>query len=225
MEKLYNFSQNDSVDVVPLLTTHPQRTLKESSYKMDFRGLIFLCISFQKVYSCPGLYDSLCKTYGEFLTQNQGKVAPGTDERLRILDEKYAGCGPQKIDIRELTIRRAQEYFASGQLSSAQLTACYLNRIRHLDPYLRAVIEVNPDAVVIATKIDAERRALKVRGELHGIPILIKDNMATADKMQTTAGAVVLEDVKPKEDSDVVKLIRESGGVIIGKTNPTEWAA
>jgi amidase len=91
-------------------------------------------------------------------------------------------------------------------------------------PKLNAVIELNPDALVIADQLDAERKAGHVRGPLHGIPVLLKDNIDTADKMQTTAGSLALVGQKPPRDADVAARLREAGAVILGKTNPTEWA-
>ena len=115
----------------------------------------------------------------------------------------------------------------SGQLTSVALTQAYLQRIAAIDragPRLSAVLELNPDALAIAAQLDAERKAGRVRGPLHGIPILIKDNLDTADRMQTTAGSLALIGQRPPRDAFVVARLREAGAVILGKTNPTEWA-
>jgi amidase len=127
----------------------------------------------------------------------------------------------------EATIDDLQRRMAAGELTARALTAAYLERIEEIDragPKLNSVIEVNPEALVIADKLDAERKAGRVRGLLHGIPILIKDNIATADHMQTTAGSLALVGHKPPRDAHVVTRLREAGAIILGKTNLSEWA-
>ena len=127
----------------------------------------------------------------------------------------------------EATIDDLQRRMAAGELTSRALTQAYLQRIAEIDnagPRLNSVIEVNADAVAIAEKLDAERRAGKPRGPLHGIPVLIKDNIATADAMETTAGSLALIGHKPPRDAHVVVRLREAGAVILGKTNLSEWA-
>jgi amidase len=115
----------------------------------------------------------------------------------------------------------------AGTLTAHGLTAAYLDRIAEIDkvgPRLNAIMELNPDALAIADRLDAERKAGKVRGPLHGIPVLIKDNIATADRMETTAGSLALLGGKPRSDAYVVTRLREAGAVILGKTNLSEWA-
>ena len=127
----------------------------------------------------------------------------------------------------EATIDDLQRRMAAGELTSRALTAAYLERIEAVDrgeTRLNSVIEVNPEALAIAEKLDAERKAGRVRGPLHGIPILIKDNIATADHMQTTAGSLALIGHKPPRDAHVVTRLREAGAVVLGKTNLSEWA-
>ena len=110
-------------------------------------------------------------------------------------------------------------------MSSREITKKYLERIREIDPQLNSVIETNPDALKIAEDLDKERKNGKIRGALHGIPILIKDNIDTADKMHTTAGSLALFDAPtPKQDAFIVQQLRKAGAVIIGKTNLSEWA-
>jgi amidase len=111
-----------------------------------------------------------------------------------------------------------------GKRSSREVTEAYLARIRAIDPILHAVIELNPDALAIADAMDAERKAGKVRGPLHGIPVLVKDNIDTADKMMTTAGSLALVGAKPSRDAGVVAKLRAAGAVLLGKTNLSEWA-
>jgi len=112
-----------------------------------------------------------------------------------------------------------------GQMTSEQITTWYLARIRTIDPQINSMIEINPDAIAIAREKDRERRNRIVKGPLHGIPVVIKDNIDTADKMKTTAGSLALADAPtPKQDAYIVKRLREAGAVIIGKTNLSEWA-
>src|SRR6266699_3001578 len=124
----------------------------------------------------------------------------------------------------EATIPELQALMNSGALTSVQLTTNYLNQIASLNPLLGAVIETNPDALAIAKKLDTERHSGHLRGPLHGIPVLVKDNLATADKMQTTAGSLALVGSTVPADSVVVDRLRAAGAVILGKANLSEWA-
>jgi amidase len=124
----------------------------------------------------------------------------------------------------DATILELQSWLASGVCTSSSLTDQYLKRIAKLNPLLHAVIETNPDALAIAAQMDAERRAGQLRGPLHGVPILVKDNLATADKMQTTAGSLALVDSVVPADSVVVQKLRDAGAIILGKANLSEWA-
>ncbi len=127
----------------------------------------------------------------------------------------------------EVTIQELQRKMQSGELTSRAITQLYLDRIQAVDqngPKLKSVIEVNPDALQIADALDQERKAGKVRGPLHGIPVMVKDNVDTADKMSTSAGALALANNKASKDAFIVKQLRNAGAVIIGKTNLSEWA-
>ncbi|MFL6188573.1 MAG: amidase [Actinomycetes bacterium] len=127
----------------------------------------------------------------------------------------------------EATIAELQGAMKAGRLSSRRLTQAYLRRIRRIDLsgiQLNSVIEVNPDALEIAARRDAERRRGHVRGPLHGIPILVKDNFATRDKMETTAGSLALVGAEVPRDAFVVRQLRRAGAVILGKANLSEWA-
>jgi amidase len=127
----------------------------------------------------------------------------------------------------EASIAQLGSEMAAGRLSSRRLTAAYLARIRKLDrsgPRLRSVIEVNPQALEIASARDRERRAGGSRGPLHGVPILLKDNIATGDQMATSAGSLALDGISALRDSHIVSRLREAGAVILGKTNLSEWA-
>jgi amidase len=130
-------------------------------------------------------------------------------------------------DLEEQTIADLQAAMESGQYTSRQLVEMYSERIAALNtnrPMLRAVIEMNPDALAIAEKLDRERAEHGPRGPLHGIPILLKDNIDTADGMETTAGSLALVGVKRAQDAHVAARLREAGAVILGKANMSEWA-
>jgi amidase len=124
----------------------------------------------------------------------------------------------------EATIPQLQAAMASGQLSSKDLVKGYLDRIHSLNPLLHSVIETNPNAISIAQHLDNERRRGTVRGPLHGIPILVKDNIATDDNMQTTAGSLALVNSHVPGDAVIIQRLREAGAVILGKANLGEWA-
>jgi amidase len=124
-------------------------------------------------------------------------------------------------------VHEQQAHMQAGTLSSKALVQQYLARIAAIDkagPRINAVIELNPDALAIAEELDRERKAGKLRGPLHGIPVLIKDNIATADKMSTSAGSLALAGVRASKDAFVAQKLREAGAVILGKTNLSEWA-
>ena len=131
------------------------------------------------------------------------------------------------FELDEITITKLQAGMASGKFTARSITEKYLARIEEVDkqgPALNSVIEINPDALAIADALDQERKANHLRGPMHGIPVLIKDNIDTADRMQTTAGSLALLGSKPTRDSFVAQKLRESGAVILGKTNLSEWA-
>jgi amidase len=131
------------------------------------------------------------------------------------------------FELDELTIADLQSGMASGKFSARSITEKYLARIDEIDkhgPTINSVIEINPDALAIADALDKERKAQHLRGLMDGIPVLIKDNIDTADRMQTTAGSLALLGSKPAHDSFVAQKLREAGAVILGKTNLSEWA-
>lgn len=151
-------------------------------------------------------------------------VAAGCREQRA---DEAAPTAPPGFSLEEITIEGLQEKMAGGVLTSEGVTRMYLDRIAQIGrngPALNSVIELNPDSLAIAASMDAERRNGKVRGPLHGIPVLIKDNIDTADKMMTTAGSIALEGHYAKKDAFIVARLREAGAVIIGKTNLSEWA-
>jgi len=137
---------------------------------------------------------------------------------------------PQAFELEEATIASLQDGLRAGRYTTRSLCEAYLARIEALDrsgPTLRAVLETNPDALVIADRLDAERKAGRrgtTRGPLYGIPVLIKDNIATEDRMMTTAGSLALVGATPARDALVAERLRAAGAVLLGKTNLTEWA-
>ncbi len=134
---------------------------------------------------------------------------------------------PSAATLAEASLADLQAAQRAGRVTARSLTELYLERIRALDkngPRLNAVIELNPDALRIADALDEERRRKGVRGPLHGIPILIKDNINTADRMQTTAGSLALVGVPALLDATAAKKLRDAGAIILGKTNLSEWA-
>ena len=131
------------------------------------------------------------------------------------------------FELDEISIGLLQEKMKSGKLSAEKVVQLYLERIKQIDQNgisLNAVIEINPDAIAIAVQLDQERKNGKLRGAMHGIPVLIKDNIDTSDKMQTTAGSLAMQGHISPADAFVVRKLREAGAVILGKTNLSEWA-
>ncbi len=128
------------------------------------------------------------------------------------------------FELNEITISQLQDKMETGEMTSEGICQKYLDRISVVDKHLKSVIELNPDALAIAKQMDKERSKGPIRGPLHGIPVMIKDNIDTGDKMQTTAGSLGLEGNIAPEDAPIVKKLREAGAVLLGKTNLSEWA-
>jgi amidase len=150
---------------------------------------------------------------------------------LAMTGEAEAHPGPaaevKPFELDELTIADLQKGMSTGQYTARTIAQKYLARIASIDekgPALNSIIEVNPDALAIADELDQERKAKGPRGPLHGIPVLIKDNIDTADRMATTAGSLALVGSKPSGDSFLVRQLRAAGAVLLGKTNLSEWA-
>jgi amidase len=136
-------------------------------------------------------------------------------------------AGVPVFELDEISISELQQGMQSGKFNARAIAESYLARIDAIDrhgPTINSVIETNPDALAIADALDKERRENGPRGPLHGVPILIKDNIDTADHMMTTAGSLSLVGARPTKDSFVVKKLRAAGALILGKTNPSEWA-
>jgi amidase len=133
-------------------------------------------------------------------------------------------ASPDPSNLVEVSIARLDNLMRAGQTTSHEITSGYIGRITRLDPKLHSVIEINPDALAIAQALDNERRGGKIRGPLHGIPILLKDNIDTADQTHTGAGSLAIIGTRPTRDATVARLLREAGAVILGKANLSEWA-
>ena len=142
-------------------------------------------------------------------------------------ERKKALTKPGEFELDEITVGELQNAMKSGKYTAEKITKMYIDRINEIDkngPTLNTVIEMNPDAISIARKLDKERASGNVRGPLHGIPIMIKDNIDTADKMMTTAGALALTGNIASKDSFIAQKLREAGAIILAKTNLSEWA-
>jgi amidase len=148
-------------------------------------------------------------------------------EVTREVTENPSASAPPAFELDEISIAQLQEGLKSGRYTARSLVGKYLDRIEDVDtkgPKLSSIIETNPDAMASAETLDRERKEKGVRGPLHGIPVLIKDNVDTADRMMTTAGSLALVGSKPTRDAFVATRLREAGAIILGKTNLSEWA-
>jgi len=156
-----------------------------------------------------------------------GAASLVTPAFARPSNEQASAPGLQPFELNEITVAELQDGMKSGKFTARSVAQKYLDRISEIDkqgPAINAIIELNPDALSIAESLDAERKAKGPRGPMHGIPVLIKDNIGTADRMMTTAGSLALSGFTPTKDSGVARRLRESGAVILGKTNLSEWA-
>jgi amidase len=146
--------------------------------------------------------------------------APGSGKGEETTD-------PDEFELSEVTVRTLQDGMEKERFTARSIAEMYITRIQEIDrdgPRLNSVVELNPDALAVADELDRERKSGKVRGLLHGIPILIKDNIDTADKMMTTAGSLALNGHIAAKDASIVAQLRDAGAVILGKTNLSEWA-
>jgi len=154
--------------------------------------------------------------------RNHTKLDMTSSAQLQTLDKTLGFC--KTVNLLETTILELQKALSTGILTSVDICQCYIRRIQLMDPYLRSVLELNPDAVKIAQEMDEVRKTGESLELMYGIPILVKDNIATGDDMETTAGSMALMGIRPKIDSNVVKLLRKAGAIILGKTNMDEFA-
>ncbi len=156
-------------------------------------------------------------------SNNNKNGSSGTDTAVAAA----AVAAPAEFALNEATIDVLQQKMQQGAYTSRSITEQYLKRIEQIDkagPGLHAVIEVNPDALAIADQMDQERKAGKLRGPMHGIPVLVKDNIDTGDKMMTTAGSLALVGHRAAQDAFIIAQLRKAGAVLLGKTNLSEWA-
>jgi amidase len=158
-------------------------------------------------------------------------LAPALAAGRAVATRESRSSPVKAFEFDEATIADLQRRMTTEEISARSLAKAYLARIEEIDkrstensPELNAVIEVNPDALAIAAELDKERKAKGPRGPMHGVPVLMKDNIDTADRMQTTAGSLALIGSKPTQDSGVARKLRNTGAVILGKTNLSEWA-
>ena len=162
-------------------------------------------------------------------------AAAGAGAAGALLPDQARGVTPpaaaappvRAFELEERTIAELQAAMSSGEHTARSLVSLYLERIDELDrqgPALRHVLDLNPDAVAIADTLDAERKAGRLRGPLHGIPVVVKDNIDTADRMTTTAGSLALEGSIAARDAFIVERLRAAGAIIVAKTNLSEWA-
>ena len=158
------------------------------------------------------------------LKRTTSRLAPALCAALLL-----SACSPEKerVEYLELDIDTLQSLMERGELSARELTQYYLDRIFAIDqggPELNSMIEVNPDAVDIAAALDDERRASGARGPMHGIPVVLKANIDTADRMETTAGSLAMKGHVASRDAFLVDRLRAAGAVVLGKANLSEWA-
>jgi amidase len=173
------------------------------------------------------LQNSLVGAVGAAVTPALFGAAPALSAARDVSPAEPSSESPKPFQFDEATITDLQSRMKSGEISARSLTQAYLDRINEIDkagPAINSVIEINSDALEIAEALDKERKEKGARGPMHGIPVLIKDNIDTADKMLTTAGSLALVGSRPTQDSGVAKKLREAGAVILGKTNLSEWA-
>jgi amidase len=144
--------------------------------------------------------------------------------RSTVADKNSQELVVPDFELNEISVNELRQKMEAGELTSQEICRKYLDRIEQVDPVLKSVIELNPDALQIAAQLDQQRRNGNVRGPLHGIPVMIKDNIDSGDKMKTTAGSLALEDNIAEKDAFIVEKLREAGAVLLGKTNLSEWA-
>nr|POE93030.1 putative amidase [Quercus suber] len=167
---------------------------------------------------------------GASLDNNQSQILTNPfpfdfpDENATGTSQLFPVASCHGVDIREATIDQLQQYLSEERLSSVQLIGCYLQRYWQTNDYINSILEINPDVYSIAAQLDVERQSGHVRGPLHGIPFAIKDNIASKDRMQTTAGSWALQGSVVPRDAHVVSRLRAAGAVLFGKATLSEWA-
>lgn len=170
---------------------------------------------------------SVQNSSNEWTRRDLLKAGATTVAALNFSSVAFAGPVNVDVNVEELSVAEMQNLMSSGKLTSLQLVNAYLSRIDAIDrkgPRVNSILEVNPDARQIASQLDAERAAKGPRSSLHGIPVVLKDNIDTADRMQTSAGSLALVGTPAQQDSTVAKRLRDAGAVILAKSNLSEWA-
>ena len=194
---------------------------KLKALSMDRRRFLYLS-------ACAGALTATPASAAGQETTPEKPHAHHPDERASSADlDQAPGFRARPFALEELTVAELQDRIKQGVLSSEQITELYLERIAEIDrkgPALGAILETNPAAMAVARSLDKERKARGGRGPLHGIPVLIKDNIDTGDKMQTTAGSLALLGKPAGRDAFVVDRLRAAGAILLGKTNLSEWA-
>jgi len=196
------------------------RKIPSAKFAADRRGFLRTTLIGGAAAISPALYPALAAARSN---------APGETPAPRSAQAAQPAPAPEvkSFELDEVTISDLQDGMKSGKFTARSLVEKYSQRIDEIDkhgPTINSVLELNPDAPSIADALDRERKSKGPRGPMHGIPVLIKDNIDTADRMMTTAGSLALVGAKPPKDSFVVQKLRAAGAVILGKTNLSEWA-
>ncbi|KAH9872183.1 hypothetical protein IAQ61_005018 [Plenodomus lingam] len=196
--------------------------LRSSTYAMMLTIQILSLVALGTASSCSSCKNASIILSHDPLQQPYPYAFPAQDARNSPDLFPMPKCGT--MTLQEATIDQLQGYMSDGVLTSVELLKCYLKRALQVDDYINSIMELNPDAEVIAMALDTERAAGHVRGPLHGIPFIVKDNIATKDHMETTAGSwALLGSVVPR-DAHVVAKLRDAGAVLMGKATMSEWA-
>src|SRR5882762_9411530 len=195
------------------------RKIRSAKFAADRRGFLRTTLIGGAAAISPALYPALAAAR----SNAQGTPAP----RSAQASQPTPAPEVRSFELDEVTISDLQDGMKSGKFTARSLVEKYSQRIDDIDkrgPTINSVLELNPDALSIADALDRERKSKGPRGPMHGIPVLIKDNIDTADRMMTTAGSLALVGAKPPKDSFVAQKLRAAGAVILGKTNLSEWA-
>src|SRR6266852_1049904 len=195
------------------------RKIRSARFAADRRGFLRTTLIGGAAAISPALYPALAAAR----SNAQGTPAP----RSAQASQPTPAPEVTSFELDEVTISDLQDGMKSGKFTARSLVEKYSQRIDDIDkhgPTINSVLELNPDALSIADALDRERKSKGSRGPMHGIPVLIKDNIDTADRMMTTAGSLALVGAKPPKDSFVAQKLRAAGAVILGKTNLSEWA-
>ncbi|KAF7189109.1 putative amidase [Pseudocercospora fuligena] len=177
---------------------------------------------FSDVFESIELDESSFENEEQILLQPYGDEFPASNASGTTGLFPTARCHGFKIE--EATIDQLQDYMKNGSITAQQLAVCYVQRMWQTDDYINSVLELNPDYLTIAAQLDHERQAGHIRSQLHGIPFMVKDNIATKDRMQTTAGSWALQGSVVPRDAHVVAKLREAGALLLGKATLSEWA-